>query len=46
MFVIVIDETWGGTPEYAKYKGFIEKGTTYTKDGLTIKPGNNGRTRC
>lgn len=37
---LTIDETWGGTPEYAgKYKGFIEKGTTYTKDGVTIKTG-------
>ena len=32
--------TWGGTPENAKkYPGVIEKGTTYTKDGVTVKTG-------
>lgn len=37
---LTIDETWGGTPEYAgKYKGFIERGTTYTEDGVTVKTG-------
>ena len=33
-------KTWGGTSEYAKtYKGFYEAGTTYTKDGVTVKTG-------
>ncbi|MFA5421871.1 MAG: alpha-amylase family glycosyl hydrolase [Bacilli bacterium] len=34
------DATWGGTPENAgKFKGFYEKGTTYTKGGVTVKTG-------
>ena len=32
--------TWGGTAENAKkYVGFYEAGTTYTKDGKTVKTG-------
>jgi len=37
---LTIDETWGGTPEYAgKFKGFYEKGTTYTEGEVTVKTG-------
>lgn len=32
--------TWGGTESNAKlYKGFYEAGTTYTKNGVTVKTG-------
>lgn len=34
------DTSWGGTPENAgKFKGFYEKGTTYTKGEVTVKTG-------
>lgn len=34
------DATWGGTPENAgKFKGFYEKGTTYTEGDVTVKTG-------
>ncbi len=37
---LTADETWGGTPEYAgKFKGFYEKGTTYTEGDVTVKTG-------
>ena len=37
---LTCSDTWGGTAENAKkYKGFYETGTTYTKDGVTVKTG-------
>lgn len=34
------DSTWGGSAEKAKkFSGLIESGTTYTKNGVTIKTG-------
>ncbi|MCR5184570.1 MAG: type I pullulanase [Bacilli bacterium] len=37
---LTCSETWGGTPENAKlFKGFYEAGTTYTKNGTTVKTG-------
>lgn len=35
-----INSTWGGSKVNAgKYLGFVEEGTTYTKDGQTVKTG-------
>ena len=37
---LTCSDTWGGTPANAKkFKGFYEAGTTYTKDGVTVKTG-------
>ncbi|MCH5172468.1 MAG: type I pullulanase [Erysipelotrichales bacterium] len=34
------DVTWGGNPEKAgKYLGFVEEGTTYTENGVTVSTG-------
>lgn len=37
---LTTDPTWTGTEENrGKYKGLIESGTTYTKDGVTVSTG-------
>lgn len=37
---VTMSDTWKGTEEYrGTWKGMIEKGTTYTKDGITVKTG-------
>ena len=40
---LTADATWSDNPEHAEiartYKGFIQKGTTYTENGQTVKTG-------
>ena len=36
---LTMDESWGGTSKQGTYEAFREKGTRYTKDGVTVKTG-------